>query len=111
MAIHRNHFDSYRLQYTASTRPLPAASISCYDGEDYVGLISFHGPGQELHEPRISLGRIYMHFPIERFADVLHIIQTEKPLELCFNDAGGWASILTQGMEPVGEQEGSGGSS
>ena len=42
MAIVRKSFDLYKVQHTASKRDLALASISCFNGTEWVGLLEFH---------------------------------------------------------------------
>jgi hypothetical protein len=106
MANVRKSFDSYRLQYTSSNRPLPLASISCFQGTTWVGLISFDKDEASLREPTLWNDMIRLFYTLDRFHDVVDMLRQEKPLELYLNPAGRWGSILTKDMEPVGEEEG-----
>jgi len=103
----RKTFDRYKVQYTASKRSLPLASITCYNGETPVGLLEFVQTAGELSDPFIHQpsGMIFLPYLLGRFHDVLDLLRNEGPLELYFNPDGKWASILTSEAEPVGEGE------
>ena len=103
----RKSFDHYKVQYTASKRSLPLASITCYSGDTPVGLLEFVQTAGELRDPFIHQpsGMIFLPYLLGRFHDVLDLLRNEAPLELYFNPDGKWASILTSEAEPVGEGE------
>ena len=105
MAIVRKSFDSYMVQYTASNRDLALASISCFNGTEWVGLLEFHKNEAGVREPFVWNDRIVLSYTLKRFDEVLDLLRNEKPLELYLNTDGKWGSILTKEMEPVGEGE------
>ena len=98
-------FDSYQVQYTSSKEHAPLASISCFDGTTWVGLLEFWSSSADVRAPFLWNDRIVLSFTLARFHDVLDVLRNERPLQLYFNPAGKWASILTKDMEPVGEAE------
>jgi len=107
MANVRKAFDHYRVQYTASKRNVPLASITCFDGDTQVGLLEFRRSASDVRDPFIHepTGMIILSYVIGRFHDVLDLLRNEGPLELYLNPAGKWGSILTKEAEPVGEGE------
>jgi hypothetical protein len=106
MANVRKEFDSYKVQYTSSKRNIPLASISCFKGTQWVGLISFEKDAAALREPYLWGDKIRLFYTIDRFDDVIALLQKEEPLDLYLNPSGKWGSILTKEFEPVGEEEG-----
>ena len=105
MANIRKSFDSYKIQYTGSKRELPLASISCYQGRMWVGLLEFWADSAKVRDPFLWNDRIVLSYTLERFGDVINILRNEAPLELYLNPPGNWGSILTKELEPVGEGE------
>lgn len=106
MAIVRKEFDSYKVQYTSSKSIIPPASISCFKGTQYVGLISFVKNEAALSEPYLMGNIIRLFYTIDRFNDVIELLRQEKPLDLYLSTPGKWGSILSKEFEPVGEEEG-----
>jgi hypothetical protein len=54
-------------------------------------------------------GILQIHYSVERFRDVLMLIQYEKPLQLLFHPETKQGSVASCLLEPVGEQEGKSG--
>jgi len=105
----RKNFDSYKVQYTGSKRELPLASISCYEGATWVGLLEFWANPVRVRDPFVWNERIVLSYTLDRFGDIIDILRNEGPLELYLNPGGNWGSILTKETEPVGEGEAVGG--
>ena len=105
MANIRKNFDGYKIQYTGSKRDLPLASISCYQGTTWVGLLEFWADSARVRNPFVWNDRIVLSYTLDRFDDVVNILRNEAPLELYLNPPGKWGSILTKETEPVGEGE------
>ncbi|MDY6857195.1 MAG: hypothetical protein SWO11_21340 [Thermodesulfobacteriota bacterium] len=101
----RKNFDSYKIQYTSSKRDIPLASISCFQGTTWVGLIEFWANSSNVRDPFAWNDRIVLSYTLERFNDVVNTLRNESPLELYLNPTGKWGSILTKELEPVGEDE------
>ena len=105
MANIRKSFDSYKLQYTGSKRDIPLASVSCYNGTTWVGLLEFWADKARVRDPFIWNDRIVLSYTLDRLSDVVDILRNESPLELYLNPPGKWGSILTKELEDVGEGE------
>jgi hypothetical protein len=98
-------FDNYKVQYTGSKRELPLASISCFDADEWVGLLEFWERRSSVRDPFLLDGKIVLSFDLDRFSDVVDVLRNERPLKLFLNPDGNWGSVLTSDLEPVGEGE------
>jgi hypothetical protein len=98
-------FDTYTVQYTSSKEDLPSASISCFNGTEWVGLLTFWERRSSVREPSLINGRITLSYTLDRFRDVLDLLRNEEPLQLFLNPTAKWGSIITKDREPVGEGE------
>ena len=105
----RKSFDRYKVQYTGSKRDIPLASISCYEGTNWVGLLEFWADRARVRDPFLWNDKIILSYTLERFRDVIDTLRNEGPLELYLNPTGKWGSVLTKELEPVGEGEPVGG--
>jgi len=101
-------FDSYTLSYR-SGHPQMDARIYCFQGNTRVGTIDFIKQGliipKNMYDKNPGGWGIYIYYSIARFADVLTILENEKPLILYFTEDTLDAGIITSEYEPVGEQE------
>ena len=98
-------FDSYKVEYISTKTDISLASISCFNGNEWVGLLRFRESNSAVQEPSVVNGRIVLSFTIDRFSHVLDILRNEKPLQLYLNPSGKWGAVLTKDTEPVGEGE------
>lgn len=69
------------------------AGIYLFEGDEYRGYAYFYAEGTELKRPSYdeAAGRIYLHFNISQYANVLDALRSESPVTLYFNsytDAG-----------------------
>jgi hypothetical protein len=107
--IHKN-FDQYSVQYLSDSAAVdgrPVARIACYQSGAPVGELLFHRRNNLTPAAVISPdGILQIHYSVERFRDVLMLIQYEKPLQLLFQPETKQGSVASCLLEPVGEQEG-----
>jgi hypothetical protein len=74
-------------------------------------LIAFRGEGEAMGEARIDtlpsgINRVITYFPLNMFANLHHILQTEKPITLYANNNNDYTQVtFGTGQEPVGEEE------
>jgi hypothetical protein len=96
------HFHNSYLAASDQPSLFPMVLIKCYEdhrGQDPVGTISFHPaivvPGHQGSEEKIDL-----HFPIDRFPDVIGTLRSEKPLWLWYEmtDLGEKGTRLRGGL-------------
>lgn len=81
------------------------AQVQLFQNGQFIGNLNFHAPGVALPTNSESAGIFSINYRIERFRDVLQILQYEKPLKVHIR-AGGIGDLMATGFEPVGEQEG-----
>ena len=81
-------FDAYTVQYTSSKEDITLASISCFNGTEWVGLLRFVERRSSVRDPSVINGRITLSYTLDRFSDVLDILRNKKPLKLHFNSEG-----------------------
>ena len=96
-------FDAYTVQYTSSKEDISLASISCFNGTEWVGLLTFWERKSSVREPSVINGRITLSYTLDRFSDVLDLLRNEEPLQLFLHSGNTWGSIMTKDREPVGE--------
>jgi hypothetical protein len=103
-------FDFYTIFYYArksTDTTAYIANIACYKASASVGTILFHPDGSTLPANTINAdGTIGLHYEMKRFNDIITILRYEKPLQIWVDTGSGAGCILTDGSEPVGEQEG-----
>jgi hypothetical protein len=74
-------------------------------------LILFRGEGETIGEARIDnlpvgIDRVIVYFPLSMFANIHHILQTEKPITLYANNNNDYTQVsFGTGQEAVGEEE------
>jgi hypothetical protein len=70
-----------------------------------VGSIIFYRDGADIPanvgDPEPSI-----HFPLNRFNEVMTILRDEKPLDLFLNENSRISMVATSELEPTGEQDG-----
>lgn len=103
IVIHNNPFNAYTIRYY--TRHDIVAIFSCMQDKNFMGAIYFMDANVPLPPAELqSDGSIHLYYYEKSIDTVLHILQSEKPLELYINTSvkNGW---LQSGTEPVGEEE------
>jgi hypothetical protein len=77
-------------------------------------LVAFRGEGETIDKARIDnlpsgVNRIVVYFPLSMFANIHHILQTEKPIVLYANNGNDYTRVsFGTAQETVGEEEGGG---
>jgi hypothetical protein len=80
--------------------------LNCYDGDSYVGSISFYKAGATVPpNNKTSSGYVNLRYTISQFNDVIGILRYEKPLFLMLSIPSLIGYIATSEAEPVGEEE------
>ena len=106
--------DGYALRLW-STRPTTnlnpgtaVAGVYYYQGGQYRGYMYFFPDGTPLAAPvhDATNGRVFLHFNLSQLRAVLDVLRNEKPLVVYYESATNAA--LRSGVEPVGEEEGTG---
>jgi hypothetical protein len=107
--IHKN-FDQYSVQYLSDgggSQENPLARIACYQSGAPVGeLLFYRGQVPGSANALSPEGILQLRYTLDRFRDVLALIQFEKPLQLLFHPETKQGSVASCLLEPVGEQEG-----
>ena len=110
MAFYWIAFDRYTIHYIAGKAlqsKEPGADISCYSGNNLVGLIRFFSDSTIIPENQRSAdGTISLYYEMSRFNDVVTLLRYEKPLFLFITTGTKYGYIGCGQLEPVGEQEG-----
>lgn len=107
MAFIASEIASYKvIRYGNSDRNLDAF-IHCYDAsENNVASLVFWRDGAPLPQNHHIAGmRVELYYPTSAFAEILAILQNEKPLFFGFIESTKVGYLATT-SEPVGEQEG-----
>jgi hypothetical protein len=85
--------------------------ISCYNGDSYVGVISFYETTENMHGGYIGpFGTVVIEYPISEFEDVMRILKTFTDLSLLFveRDTNGnqlphpVGAVMTFQKKPIG---------
>ncbi|MCU0627403.1 MAG: hypothetical protein MUF21_13100 [Gemmatimonadaceae bacterium] len=80
------------------------AQIDCLDAAGRrAGALYFHA-GERLPQNDDGVNGIYLYLRMARFADMLTLLQTEKPLYLNLH-SDTKVGYLSTGNEPIGERE------
>jgi|694.fasta_scaffold00626_18 hypothetical protein len=107
--IHKN-FDQYSVQYLSdggASQATPMARIACYQTGAPVGeLLFYRGQIPDSTDSLTPEGILQLRYTLDRFRDVLALIQFEKPLQLLYHPETKQGSVASCLLEPVGEQEG-----
>lgn len=107
--------DSYAVRMWSS-RPttnlspgVAVAGIYLYEGRTYRGYVYFFPDGTPLADPVIDSanGRVYIHYNLSQLTPVMQMLREEKPIWLF--EFGATNAGLMSGLEPTGEEEGTGG--
>lgn len=103
-------FTKYCVYYISGSTPAIGcpqdAEIDCFtETNERAGIIYFFPNDLPLPPNEDTVNGIYLHFRMNRFADVMTMLKEEKPLHLTLDTSGGAGHIGT-GFEPIGEQEG-----
>lgn len=109
MAYINRPFTKYTTYYIAGASPAAGiaqdAEIDCFDdANNRAGIIYFMADTMPLPPNQNTVNGIYLYYRTRRFADVMHILQTEKPLYLSLNTVNATGYVGT-GFEPIGENE------
>jgi hypothetical protein len=92
--IERN-FDSYEVEYFSrkdGADNIPNATITCFDGKEEVGIITFLS-GKQIPLCYYENDLIYIFFDLSLFSDILNIVRHEKNLRICVEDTLGSGGI------------------
>lgn len=109
MSYVTREFTQYLVNYmtggSASVGVPQDAQIDCFDSSgSRAGALYFFSGSVKLPQNQESVNGIYLYFRITRFADVVSLLQNEKPLFLNLNTVNKVGYIST-GNQPVGEHE------
>jgi hypothetical protein len=96
-------FQHYTIHYM--TGDSLEAQVQLFSNGIFIGNLNFHAPGTTLPANTQTAGIFSLNYRIDRFSDVLQILQYEKPLQVHLR-AGSVGDLMATGFEPVGEQEG-----
>jgi len=81
------------------------AEIDCFDSSGKrAGALYFYSGGGRLPQNQDTVNGIYLYYRMTRFADLMSLLQNEKPLYLNLNTDNKVGYISTSN-EPVGEHE------
>ena len=97
--------DRYVVYYMGGHPANQAAEIDLFDVDnDRIGILYFYLKSEFI--PKNWMGTHYpgIHYHIDQFRDVLHILQTEEPVHVVYWSDRNQGYIVT-GMEKVGEEE------
>lgn len=106
-------FDHYKLQYQSGDTDGCDAIVVCYEryrsssGEyDYkrVGFVKFYNDSHSLPDNRWSGDKPVINYRLDRFSDVMLILQNESPLYLKLAE-NGLGYIATDKHEPIGDSD------
>lgn len=98
-------FSVYKVTYRSTPTDIALAQIICAHQGLVKGYITFDKDAASLRQSKIAGGKILLYYTIDKFLDVMNILQNEAPLELAFNTSQNIGWIRTKGYEPVGENE------
>jgi hypothetical protein len=85
-----------------------AATIVCYQGNQLVGVLSFH----ERQPPPVNSYRgsrvphINLNFHISRFNEIMNLIRYQRPLTIWFDVSRSDGGLSSGEIEDIGQQEG-----
>ena len=94
----------YVTYYIGSATTTHDAEIDLFDDRKRTGILYFYGTGKSIPQDKMTVNGVYLHFSLDRFHDVLHILQTEKPLYIRWH-SGRKVGYIQTSMEPAGEEE------
>ena len=102
-------FTQYLVYYmtggSASVGVPQDAEIDCFDSSGKrAGALYFYSGSGRLPQNQDTVNGIYLYYRMTRFADVMSLLQNEKPLYLNLNTDNKVGYISTSN-EPVGEHE------
>ena len=102
-------FRMWSMRPTTNLNPgVAVAGVYYYQGTQYRGYVYFYPDGTPLADPShdATNGRVYLSFNLSQLPAVLDVLRNEKPLVVYYESATNAA--LRSGVEPVGEEEGTG---
>lgn len=103
MSTFNSTFDSYQIRYCSGISY--EAIIYLFKEKDNVARLFFYDNDAGLPQNQIDPYPA-INFTLDRFRDVLDVLQTEKPLKISINDVLKSGVISSADFEPVGEEEG-----
>jgi hypothetical protein len=110
MSTVQKNFTTYVVYYISGSSPAIGiaqdAEIDCFaENGGRAGIIYFYPDSVPLPENQNTINGIYLHYRLNRFADVMTMLKEEKPLYLYFDTIKKSGYVGTN-REPVGEQKG-----
>jgi hypothetical protein len=110
MSTVQKNFTTYVVYYISGSSPAIGiaqdAEIDCFaENGVRAGAIYFYPDSVHLPENLYTVNGIYLHYSLNRFADVMTMLKEEKPLYL-YLDTINKSGYIGTNKEPIGEQEG-----
>ena len=99
-----NEFDAYRLYYHSAPQYSWQSRLYLYNNGAFVGSIFFMKEGVALPENIEAGGNPRLHFPADKFEEIMNVLRHEEPLYITLNASNGIGTISTSN-EPIGEEE------
>ncbi len=105
-------FDSYKLYHFAGRKPVEGKMalvwVPCFDNGKQVGALTFTKTDAALAENSYQDDQISLFYGLDRFDEIVTTLRYESPLFLMLNTDSLEGALITQELEPVGEEESSG---
>ena len=97
-------FNSYRLYYQSAPQYSWQSRVYLYNGGSYVGSVFFMKEGVSIPANIEVSGHPRLHFPANKFEEIMNVLWHESPLYLTLVTSNGIGTISTSN-EPIGEEE------
>ena len=95
---------SYQVYFMGHNTESHDAEIDIYNNLKRVGGLYFYRDGKAIPEDSMTRNGTYLHFNMDQFRNVHHLLQSEKPMYVRWDESQKVGYIQTS-LEPTGEEE------
>jgi len=95
-------FDSYRIYYHSAPAYKWQVMVDLYNGPEFVGRAMFMKRDQPIPANFLQNGKPRIHYSIDDFSNILHLLAIDKPLYISLVEANG-TGLISTGPEWVGD--------